>query len=120
MERGATKVSNDREDPKFYFEAGIVCDKNKLKNLHLLIVDDQISSGATFDFLKKRYSEALSVELATLIVKSKAQKRLDDIKYYSYYIKSGTDRCVGFGMDYREKYRELRYVTSVKKEDIIR
>ncbi len=120
MERGATRVSNDRLEPKFHFESGIICDKNKLKNVHLLIVDDQISSGATFDFLKERYSDALSVELATLIVKSQAQKRLDDIKYYSYYIKSGTDRCVGFGMDYREKYRELRYVTSVKKEDIIR
>ena len=120
MERGATKVSNDRLEPKFHFESGIICDKNKLKNVHLLIIDDQISSGATFDFLKERYSDALSVELATLIVKSQAQKRLDDIKYYSYYIKSGTDRYVGFGMDYREKYRELRYVTSVKKEDIVR
>ena len=120
MERGATKVLNDRIEPKFHFEGGIICDKEKLKKVHLIIVDDQISSGATFDFLRKRYSDALSVELATLIVKSKAQKRLDDIKYYSYYIKSGTDRCVGFGMDYREKYRELRYVTSVKKEDIER
>ena len=43
MERGATKISNDRLEPKFHFEAGIVCDKNKLKNIHLLIVDDQIS-----------------------------------------------------------------------------
>ena len=120
MERGATKISNDRLEPKFHFETGILCDKNKLKNIHLLIVDDQISSGATFDFLIKRYSDALSVELATLIVKSRAQKRLDDIKYYSYFIKSGKDRCVGFGMDYREKYRKLRYVTNVKKEDMIR
>ena len=33
MERGATKISNDRLEPKFHFETGILCDKNKLKNI---------------------------------------------------------------------------------------
>jgi len=88
IERGATKTSEDRIEPKFHFEAGIVDDKSNLNNMHVLIVDDQISSGKTFDFLRERYSNALSVELATLIVKSKAQKRLDDIRYHSFFIKS--------------------------------
>ena len=88
--RGASKASGERITSIFHFESGILCDKNKLKNMHLLIVDDQISSGKSFDLLKSRYGDALSVELATLIVKSMAQKRLRDIKYYSFFIKS---RC---------------------------
>ena len=88
VERGATKTTEDRIEPKFHFEAGIVSDKKELKDKHLLLVDDQISSGKTFEFLKERYSNALSVELATLIVKSAAREKMDSIKYHSFYIKS--------------------------------
>ncbi len=88
MERGATKTTEDRTEAKFHFEGGIICDKNKLKDVHVLIVDDQISSGKTFDYLKERYSIAKSVELATFIVKTAAKKRLNDIKYYSFLIPS--------------------------------
>lgn len=42
VERGATKTTEDREQAKFHFESGIACDKNKLSQLHILIVDDQI------------------------------------------------------------------------------
>ncbi len=35
-------------------------------------------------------------------------------------IHHGTDRVVGFGMDYREKYRELPYVSSVRKKELER
>ncbi len=58
MERGATKTTEDRIEPKFHFEAGIVSDKKELKDKHLLLVDDQISSGKTFEFLKERYSRS--------------------------------------------------------------
>ena len=88
IERSATKTTNDRREPKFHFESGILCDKNKLKNLHILIIDDQISTGKTFELLKERYSNALSIELAALIVKSKAKKRLESIKYHSFLLKS--------------------------------
>ena len=116
VEIDATKKSEDRIEPKFHFESGIVSDLNKLDNMNLVIVDDQINSGRTFDFLRERYKNASSVELATLIVKGKAKKRMDDIKYYGFYTKSSTDKYVGFGMDYKEQHRELPYIARIKQK----
>ncbi len=115
IEIDATKNTEDRLKPKFHFESGIVSDVKKLKNMNILIVDDQINSGRSFDFLRERYSNASSVELATLIVKGKSRKRLQDIKYYGFVTKSSTDKYVGFGMDYKEKHRELPYVARIKQ-----
>ena len=116
VEIDATKKSEDRIEPKFHFESGIVSDLNKLNNMNLVIVDDQINSGRTFDFLRERYKKASSVELATLIVKGKAKKRMNDIKYYGFYTKSSTDKYVGFGMDYKEQHRELPYIARIKQK----
>ncbi len=116
LEIDATKKTGDRSEPKFHFETGIVSDLNNLKNIDILIVDDQINSGKSFDFLKERYQNASSVELATLIVKGKARKRLEDIKYYGFSTKSSTDKYVGFGMDYQEKHRELPYIARIKQK----
>ena len=88
VERAVTaKTTADREKPKFHYESGIICDFKKLKQVHLLLVDDQMGTGKTYDFLKERYSAAQSVELATLIVRDLAKNKLNDIKYYSFYMK---------------------------------
>ena len=88
VERAVTaKTTTDREKPKFHYESGIICDRKKLKQINLLIVDDQMGTGKTYDFLKERYSAAQSVELATLIVRDLAKNKLNDIKYYSFYMK---------------------------------
>lgn len=88
VERAITaQTTTDREKPKFHYESGIICDLKKLKQVHLLIVDDQMGTGKTYDFLKERYSVAQSVELAALIVRDLARNRLNDIKYYSFYKK---------------------------------
>ena len=50
----------------FFINSGIICDKSKLKDMHVLIVDDQISSGKTFDYLKERYSITEQIELLVL------------------------------------------------------
>ena len=115
LEIDATKKTEDRLEPKFHFESGIVSDLNKLQGINVLIVDDQINSGRTYDFLRERYANASSIELATLIVKGKARKRMQDIKYYGFSTKSSTDKYVGFGMDYKEKHRELPYVARIKQ-----
>ena len=88
MTRGATKATDDLEVAQFCSESKTFRNENELKNVHVLIVDDQISSGTTFDFLKQHYSKALSVELATLIVKSAARNILPEIKYYSFIMPS--------------------------------
>lgn len=88
VERAVTaKTITDREKPKFHYESGIICDLKKLKQVHLLIVDDQMGTGKTYDFLKERYSVAQSVELVALIVRDLSKHRLNDIKYYSFYRK---------------------------------
>ena len=71
------KRYGDLLEPKFHFESGILCDKKLLKKLHLLIVDDQISSGKTFDLLKNRYLNiVIEIEINIRILKLKTKNNI--------------------------------------------
>lgn len=108
VQTDATKKDGEKEKSRFVYESGILCDKNKLKQTHVIFVDDQINKGRTWDLIKKRYSDALSVELASLIVRPNAKKRMktNDVKYYGIIYNLRNKTIAGFGMDVKEVLRQ--------------
>ncbi len=81
-----------------------------LTDRHVLIVEDIIDTGLTLSWLitNLRSRGPASVEIATLLRKPDAVQMDVDVKYVGFDIPNAF--VVGYGLDYDEKYRNLRCV----------
>lgn len=79
-------------------------------NRKVLIVEDIIDSGLTLSWLRENLVSrgAESVEIVTLLRKPDAAKVNVDVKYVGFEIPNKF--VVGYGLDFAEKYRNLRGV----------
>jgi len=77
---------------------------------HILIVEDIIDSGLTLSWLLENFASrgAASVEVFALLRKPDAAKVHVDCRYVGFEIPN--EFVIGYGLDYAEKYRNLRDV----------
>ena len=77
---------------------------------HVLIVEDIVDSGLTLSWIRANLESrsAASVEIMTLLRKPDAAKVMVEVKYVGFDIPN--EFVVGYGLDYDEKYRNLRDV----------
>jgi hypoxanthine phosphoribosyltransferase len=83
---------------------------------HVLFVEDMIDTGLTLNYLLRilRTREPASLEVCTLFDKSKRRLINLPIKYKGFDL---PDRfVVGYGLDHRERYRNLPCVGLLKPE----
>ncbi|WP_426242754.1 hypoxanthine phosphoribosyltransferase [Nocardioides sp. LHG3406-4] len=75
---------------------------------HVLIVDEIIDTGLTLSWLVNSLTSRrpASVEVATLLRKPESHTMPVEPKYVGWEIPN--EFVVGYGLDYREKYRNLR------------
>ncbi|MEP6666490.1 MAG: hypoxanthine phosphoribosyltransferase [Nocardioidaceae bacterium] len=80
---------------------------------HVLIAEDIIDTGLTLSWLvanlESRGPE--SVNICTLLRKPDAQQMAVDVKYVGFDIPN--EFVVGYGLDYAERYRNLRSVATL-------
>jgi hypoxanthine phosphoribosyltransferase len=81
-----------------------------LEGRKVLIVEDIIDSGLTLSWLRANLESrgAASVEICALLRKPEAVKVDVDVRYVGFDIPNAF--VVGYGLDYAEKYRNLRGV----------
>jgi hypoxanthine phosphoribosyltransferase len=81
-----------------------------IHNKHVLIVEDIIDSGLTLSWLLENFAArgAASVEVFALFRKPEAAKVQVDCRYVGFDIPN--EFVVGYGLDYAERYRNLRDV----------
>ncbi|MET1052193.1 MAG: hypoxanthine phosphoribosyltransferase [Mycetocola sp.] len=81
-----------------------------LTGRHVLIVEDIIDSGLTLSWLLDNFASrgAASIEVCALLRKPDAAKVHIECKYVGFDIP--TDFVVGYGLDFNERYRNLRDV----------
>ncbi len=79
----------------------------------VLIVEDIVDSGLTLSWIQANLASrnAASVEICTLLRKPDAAKVPIDVKYVGFDIPN--EFVVGYGLDYAEKYRNLRCVATL-------
>jgi len=84
----------------------------------IIIVEDIIDSGFTINFLvnRLRNSGPKSVAVATILFKKEVAKLDFDVDYVGFEIPP--EFVVGYGLDYDEKYRQLKDVMVMESEDI--
>ena len=77
---------------------------------HVLIVEDIVDSGLTLSWIRSNLESRspASVEICTLLRKPAAAKVEIDVKWVGFNIPN--EFVVGYGLDYAEKYRNLRQV----------
>ena len=75
---------------------------------HVLIVDEIIETGLTQSWVTSNLASRApaSVEIFTLLRKPDAVRQQLDVKYVGWDIPN--DFVIGYGLDYRQKYRNLR------------
>jgi len=81
-----------------------------LSGRDVLIVEDIIDSGLTLSWLRENLESrgAASVEICALLRKPEAAKVAVDVRYVGFEIPNHF--VVGYGLDYAERYRNLRAV----------
>ncbi len=91
-----------------------------IEGARVLVVEDIIDSGLTLSWLVRnlRSRNPASVEVVTLLRKPEAVKVAVDVRYVGFDIPSAF--VVGYGLDYRERYRTLPYVGTLTPEAIER
>jgi hypoxanthine phosphoribosyltransferase len=81
-----------------------------LAGRHVLIVEDIVDSGLTLSWLRANLESRgpASVEICALLRKPEAAKIAIDARYVGFEIPNAF--VVGYGLDYAERYRNLRDV----------
>ena len=77
---------------------------------HVLVVEDIIDTGLTLSWLVSNLTSRgpASVEICTLLRKPDALQMTVEVRYVGYDIPN--EFVVGYGLDYAERYRNLRCV----------
>ena len=85
-----------------------------IKGRNVLVVEDIVNTGLTLDYLLSalRAREPASVEVVTLL--DRPTRRLVEVpvRYVGFQIPN--DYVVGYGLDYRELYRNLPFICTLK------
>jgi hypoxanthine phosphoribosyltransferase len=81
-----------------------------ITNRHVLVVEDIIDTGLTLSWLVSNLTSRgpASVEICTLLRKPEALQMSVEVRYVGYDIPN--EFVVGYGLDYAERYRNLRSV----------
>ncbi len=89
-----------------------------IDNRDVIIVEDIIDSGFTINFLVNRLRESgpKSVAVATVLYKKEVAKLDFEVEYVGFEIPP--EFVVGYGLDYNEKYRNLKDVMVMEPKDI--
>ena len=85
----------------------------KISNRHVIIVEDIIDSGLTVKFIRERFlnSKPKSISIATLLMKPNVAKIDFEVNWVGFNIPP--DYVVGYGLDYNQKFRNLRGIYSL-------
>jgi hypoxanthine phosphoribosyltransferase len=91
-----------------------------LHDRHVLVVEDVIDSGLTLKWLVRnlRSRGPASVEVCTLLRKPDAVRSGVEVRYVGFDIPA--DFVVGYGLDYAERYRNLKVVATLAPQALSR
>lgn len=82
---------------------------------HVLVVEDIVDTGTTLSYLLEnlRSRGAKSVRLAALLDKPERRKKDVHVDYVGFQIPDYF--VIGYGLDYAEKYRQLKFIGVLKE-----
>jgi hypoxanthine phosphoribosyltransferase len=81
-----------------------------IEDRHVLVVEDIIDSGLTLSYLMRNLEarNPASLEICALLTKPARREIEVDVRYVGFEIPNRF--VIGYGLDFAERYRNLRYV----------
>ena len=88
--------------------------EENIKNKNIIIVEDIVDTGRTFDFLVNYVKDMQPKSVKTCVMLDKPSRRVVNFKadYVGFTIEDLF--VIGYGLDYDEKYRNLPYIGYIK------
>ncbi len=102
VERGGVRISTD---------LGI-----DIRDQHVVLVEDIVNTGVSMDFVLRSLAQRQPASLKVCTLLDKEERRLVpvDVGYVGFTIPN--EFVVGYGLDYRELYRNLPFICVLKRE----
>ena len=97
-------------------EVKIIKDLDKtLEGRHLIIVEDVVDSGYTLSYLTKvlKMRNPTSIKVCTLLDKVDCRKVEFKVDYVGFNCENAF--VVGYGLDYAEEFRNLKFIGALKE-----
>ncbi len=87
-----------------------------IKDKDVLIVEDIIDTGSTFEFLNEYFKQkgAKSIKMISLLIKEKSLKNKEMADEILFTVPN--DFLVGYGLDYANNYRHLKDICKVQTD----
>ncbi|HUJ17813.1 MAG TPA: hypoxanthine phosphoribosyltransferase [Nitrospirota bacterium] len=106
--------SKDREGHPVQILADM---KQDISGKHILLVEDIIDSGLTVDYLKKMLVARNPESLKVCVLLDKPDRRQVPIEADYAGFRIPNKYVVGYGLDYKERYRNLPYIAVLPLEE---
>jgi len=83
---------------------------------HVILVEDIVDTGLTLDYLYKNLQtrHPASLKVCALLDKREARKREVEVDYIGFHCPN--EFVVGYGLDYRGRYRNLPFIGVLRPE----
>ncbi len=80
----------------------------------VLVVDDIVDSGLTLRYLRDILLIRNPASLKLCVLLDKAERRTEDVKIDYVGFQISDEFVIGYGLDYAEMYRGLRYIATLE------
>ncbi|HYA86019.1 MAG TPA: hypoxanthine phosphoribosyltransferase [Nitrospirota bacterium] len=87
-----------------------------IEGRHVLLVDTIIDTGTTFAYLMKMLSERKPASLNAVVLLDKSCRRLVDVPVMYRGFEIPDAFVVGYGLDFKERYRNLPYIAALEAD----
>jgi hypoxanthine phosphoribosyltransferase len=90
--------------------------RNSISGKHIIFVEDIVDSGRTLHFLMKIYGTRAPASMKSITLLDKPMTR--EVNFQPNYscFKIPNEFVIGYGLDYMERYRDLRDIVVLKPE----
>jgi hypoxanthine phosphoribosyltransferase len=87
-----------------------------IADCHVLMVEDIVDTGMTLNYLLNYLSTRRPASLKVCTLLDKRVRRIADVPLHYVGFEIGDEFVVGYGLDYKEKYRNLPFIGILKPE----
>jgi len=91
--------------------------KEDIKDKHVLLVEDIVDSGVTLQYLKQMLIDRGPASLKVCVLLDKAERRKVAIEADYAGFRIPNKYVVGYGLDYKDRYRNLPYIAVLPLEE---
>ncbi len=87
-----------------------------IENKHVILIEDIIDTGLTLNYILRTLREKRPADVRVCTLLDKKVRRIVDIPLDYIGFEIPDEFVVGYGMDYKQNYRNLSFISTLKEE----